>query len=79
MCKSLDFKSLDIVWDPIFAEHTRGNPGNQATADEMKAKFRLLAGPALGECCDRLIALMLEDASMQLPVKELADILAGES
>jgi hypothetical protein len=45
----------------------------------MKAKFRLLAGPALGECCDRLIALMLEDASMQLPVKELADILAGES
>ena len=60
-----------------FVAIARGNPGNPATTDEVKAKFHSLAGPALGERRDKLIALMLEGASMQMPVKELADILTG--
>ncbi len=59
-----------------FVPIARGNPGNLATASEVKAKFCSLAGPALGERRDKLIALMLEDAAMQLPVRELAKMLA---
>ena len=60
-----------------FVAIARGNPGNPATTDEVKAKFHSLVGPALGERRDKLIALVFEEASMQLPVKELADILTG--
>lgn len=60
-----------------FVAIARGNPGNPMTPDEVKAKFDLLVGPTLGGCRDTLIALMLEEASMQLPVEELAGILSG--
>jgi len=62
-----------------FVAIARGNPGNPATADEVKTKFRSLAGPTLGERRDELIDLILEDESMRLPVKDLAVILAGSS
>lgn len=58
-----------------FVAIARGNPGNPASPDEVKGKFRSLARPALGGGAERIISLVLED-SMQLPVQELAKTLS---
>lgn len=60
-----------------FIAIARGNPGNPASAGEVKAKFRSLAGAALGGQPDQIIPLVLEGASMQLPLRKLAERIAG--
>lgn len=60
-----------------FVAVARGNPGNPATPEEVQAKFRSLAEPVLGEGCEKLIALLLDDTSLGLPVTLLAEILTG--
>lgn len=60
-----------------FVEVARGNPGNPASAEEVREKFRSLAEPVAGEASERIITLVLEDDSLRLPVKVLAEALAA--
>ncbi|OGL63137.1 MAG: hypothetical protein A3I72_00645 [Candidatus Tectomicrobia bacterium RIFCSPLOWO2_02_FULL_70_19] len=59
-----------------FIAIARGNPGNPASPEEVKNKFRSLARPVLGDRAEQIISLVLEDASVQSHVKELAKTLS---